>query len=310
MQKTTTLIIMLLMAASLCLGANYSPDKTGTFRLSPRNKKEVRIVANRGYSASFPENTLLSIQKAVETGCDMVMLDVRSTRDNVPVLLKDADLDRTTNTMGDIKSMTYQDLTAYRAGYTDIFNDAYADEVIPSLEETLQRFGRVRYMLNIYSIHDLPLVRDVMVKCRYQEKNVTVTMNNLEDISSAKGARFRGVTLLRSPLEAYFSSDNKELWLQNAKKSGADGFAVSYADMFGVLTPNQRGVFMVQCSKNKLPVYVIGPATTREIQEAMEYQLRGLIGKKGYIGKFTGVITSDPGRAMMIAGRLRASKLQ
>ncbi|MBO4547870.1 MAG: hypothetical protein J5758_01510 [Abditibacteriota bacterium] len=310
MRKILLSFLLALLTASLCPGADYSPDKTGSFSMSPRNKKEVRIVANRGYSSSFPENTLISIQKAVETGCDMVMLDVRSTKDNVPVILKDADLDRTTNTVGDIKSKTYQDLTACRAGYTDVFRDAFADEVIPSLEETLLRFGKTRFMLNIYSIHDLPLVRDTLSKCRYQEKNVTLTMNSLEDISSAKGARFRGAVLMRSPLEAYFASENKELWLQNAKKAGADGFAVSYADMFGILNANQRGVFMVQCSKNKLPVYIIGPASAREIQEAMEYQLKGLIGKKRYTGKFTGVITSDPGRAMMIAGRLRASKLQ
>ena len=309
MKNILALILTALLAASACFGANYSPDKTGSFRLPPRNKKEVVIVANRGYSSNFPENTLIAIQKAAETGCDMIMADVRSSRDNVPVLLKDAELDRTTNAAGDIKGKTFQDLQACRAGYTEIFGSAFAEEGIPSLEETLTLYRRTRFMLNIYSAFDISLAREAMKKARYSEKNAILTLNTLEDVSTARGARFGGRVYLRSPLEDYFASDNKSAWIEAAKKSGAEGFVVSYADMFGVLSATQRGIFMVQCSKSKLPVYVIGAANAGEIQSAMEYQLKGLIGKKGYVGKFAGVITADPGRAMLIAGRLKATKL-
>ena len=162
-------------------------------------------------------------------------------------------------------------------------------------------------MLNIYSAFDIPLAREAMKKARYPEKYAILTLNTLEDVSTARGARFGGKVYLRSPLENYFASEDKSAWIESAKKSGAEGFVVSYADMFGILNATQRGVFMVQCSKYRLPVYVIGAASAGEIQNAVEYQLRGLIGKKGYVGKFAGVITADPGRAMLITGRLKAA---
>ncbi|MBP5273843.1 MAG: hypothetical protein ILO36_02770 [Abditibacteriota bacterium] len=270
----------------------------------------MKIIANRGYSSNFPENTMLAFGKAAETGCDMIMLDVRSTKDNVPVALKDASLDRTTNTFGDIKSKTFQELTAFRAGYSEIFGQQFAEEGIPSLEEVFGTFRKKRLMLNIYSSFDTPLVREAMRKTKYSEKNAILTFNNPEDISTARGAGFRGEIFFRSPLEDYFRAQDRSVFIANAKKNGANGFVVSYSDMFGVLDQSKRGVFMVQCAKNRLPVYVIGSSSTLDIQAAMEYQLRGLIGKKGYTGKFAGVITPDPGRAMLIAGRLKAGVIK
>ena len=54
----------------------------------------VTAVAHRGDPYRARENTLPSIRSAVERGADAVEIDVRVTRDGVPVLLHDSTLER------------------------------------------------------------------------------------------------------------------------------------------------------------------------------------------------------------------------
>lgn len=54
------------------------------------------IIAHRTSPLDAPENSLAGIEASVAAGCDHVELDVRLTRDGVPVLMHDALLLRTT----------------------------------------------------------------------------------------------------------------------------------------------------------------------------------------------------------------------
>ena len=54
----------------------------------------MKIVAHRGYSARFPENSLLAFERAIACGADLVETDVRMTRDGVLVCWHDPDLRR------------------------------------------------------------------------------------------------------------------------------------------------------------------------------------------------------------------------
>lgn len=42
----------------------------------------MKVVAHRGYSGAYPENTMLAFQKAVEAGGDEIELDVQLAKDN------------------------------------------------------------------------------------------------------------------------------------------------------------------------------------------------------------------------------------
>ena len=54
------------------------------------------LVAHRGDAGRYPENTLVSIRAALESGVRAVEFDVQFTRDEVPVVLHDVNLRRTT----------------------------------------------------------------------------------------------------------------------------------------------------------------------------------------------------------------------
>jgi glycerophosphoryl diester phosphodiesterase len=53
------------------------------------------LLAHRGYAARYPENTLPAIAAAVVAGAKLIEFDVQLTADHVPVLLHDADFQRT-----------------------------------------------------------------------------------------------------------------------------------------------------------------------------------------------------------------------
>lgn len=75
-----------------------------------RNTDKLIVAAHRGYSARFPENSLLAFREAASLGVDVIELDVMLTKDNVPVIAHDDRLDRLSNGTGLILDYTYDEL--------------------------------------------------------------------------------------------------------------------------------------------------------------------------------------------------------
>ena len=57
-----------------------------------------QLVAHRGYQAKYPENTALSLTKAVEAGAVFIELDVQFSADQLPIIYHDIDLRRVSGT--------------------------------------------------------------------------------------------------------------------------------------------------------------------------------------------------------------------
>jgi len=57
-------------------------------------------IGHRGAKGHEAENTLVSFQKAIALGVDMIELDVYLSKDNHPVVIHDKTLDRTTSGHG------------------------------------------------------------------------------------------------------------------------------------------------------------------------------------------------------------------
>lgn len=73
-------------------------------------EKDFIIVGHRGASAYEVENTLTSIRKAYELGADIVEIDVRLSKDNIPLLFHDDNLKRLTGIDKPIKELTVKEL--------------------------------------------------------------------------------------------------------------------------------------------------------------------------------------------------------
>ena len=93
----------------------------------------MRVMAHRGYSGAYPENTMLSFRKAVEVGTDGIELDVHATKDGVLIVHHDERVDRTTDGTGRICDLRFEELRRFNAA--KLWADRYALERIPAFEE-------------------------------------------------------------------------------------------------------------------------------------------------------------------------------
>lgn len=95
----------------------------------------MKIIAHRGFSGVYPENTMLAFKKAIEIGADGIELDVHLSKDGQVMIIHDEALKRTTGLDGVISDYTRAELEKISAGKTK--NDEFGFTPIPSLEEYL-----------------------------------------------------------------------------------------------------------------------------------------------------------------------------
>ena len=99
------------------------------------------IMGHRGAAALEPENTLLSITRAMEIGVDAVEIDVRLSKDKEIVVIHDSTVDRTTNATGPVSSYALKEMKKLDAG---------KGETIPTLDEVIDLIGhKVRLIIEL-----------------------------------------------------------------------------------------------------------------------------------------------------------------
>jgi len=131
--RFTTIALMV-----LAVGFVLSHSAVGAEGSGPKN---IVVVAHRGAHKTVPENTLASLEKAIELGVDYVELDVRRTKDGVLVLLHDASVNRMTNGKGKIEDLTYDEIHKLNIRA----RTATAGQKIPTFDEFLEHAkGRMK----------------------------------------------------------------------------------------------------------------------------------------------------------------------
>lgn len=93
------------------------------------------IGAHRGFSARYPENTLLAVKEAVDLGVDLVEVDVYSSRDGVPIIAHDCCLERCSSGNGNIHDYTLEELKQLDFGIHR--GTCYEGLKLPTLEQFL-----------------------------------------------------------------------------------------------------------------------------------------------------------------------------
>ncbi|MCK5672218.1 MAG: glycerophosphodiester phosphodiesterase [Spirochaetales bacterium] len=80
-------------------------------------KNALKVVAHRGDSAFFPENTLQAFKSAAELGVDCLETDIHLSSDGVCVIWHDDTLERLTGDKDLVGNKTYKELMTVDAGY-------------------------------------------------------------------------------------------------------------------------------------------------------------------------------------------------
>ncbi|MBD8665688.1 glycerophosphodiester phosphodiesterase family protein [Rhizobium sp. CFBP 8752] len=122
--------------------------------------RQCAIVAHRGVWQDAPENSLLSIQRAIDAGYDVVEIDVRRTADGEFVLLHDDTLERMAGLSSEPEQLTLQELTSTALRNRDGGSDnALTDEKLPSLLDVFELTrDKILIHLDIKHRHVIPEV--------------------------------------------------------------------------------------------------------------------------------------------------------
>lgn len=110
--------------------------------------KRPLLLAHRGFSGEYPENSPLAFRMAVEkTAVDGFESDVHVTKDGRLVIFHDATLGRTTKGSGYIRDHTYEELLTLDIG--EWKSPAFAGERIWTLEQLLDFCKETGKILNL-----------------------------------------------------------------------------------------------------------------------------------------------------------------
>lgn len=99
-----------------------------------------RLIAHRGYSSKYPENTLASIQAALDSGATYIEFDLQMIADNEFILMHDPDLQRASGIKKSIFSLTRTTVRNFHADYSTQFSGQFSGIKIPLLEHVISLF--------------------------------------------------------------------------------------------------------------------------------------------------------------------------
>jgi len=127
----------------------------------------VKVVAHRGYSGRYPENTEIAFRKALALDVEMIEFDVHLAKDESLIVIHDATVDRTSDGSGRIAEMTLPEIKALDAG--SWFDEAFKGQRFLTLQEALDLMdNKVRLNVHIKAYeHD-------------REQLVTLTIHEME----------------------------------------------------------------------------------------------------------------------------------
>jgi glycerophosphoryl diester phosphodiesterase len=101
--------------------------------------KKTMVFGHRGYMGKYPENTLLSFEKAIEENIYGIELDVQRCATGEIVVIHDDSVDRTTDGIGLVSELSYSDLLKL---------NIEKNQKIPLLTEVLDLINK-RVVVNI-----------------------------------------------------------------------------------------------------------------------------------------------------------------
>lgn len=119
-----------------------------------QSERYIYVAGHRGFPSKYPENTLLSFQAAIDSGVDMVELDIRMTSDKELVVIHDATVDRTCDGSGLVAEKTLKEMQSLDAGLYK--GEAFRGTRIPTFEETLETLKDYKTMLYNFELKEYP----------------------------------------------------------------------------------------------------------------------------------------------------------
>lgn len=133
--------------------------------------RHIFVEGHRGACALYPENTLLSFEKAIDMGVDAIEFDIWLSKDKVPVLMHDGNPWRTCGVDSHLRNMTLAEIKKLDPCSFRKFGESFRGQVqVPTLYE----------LLDLVKAKQPGLKLGVEIK-EYTEETVDITVKALKE---------------------------------------------------------------------------------------------------------------------------------
>lgn len=238
------------------------------------NEDEFIVIAHRGASAYYPENTMAAFRGAVEMNAEMIELDVMLSKDGVPVAFHDAKLNAHTDGRGKLDDYTLEELKKLDAG--SWFDAKYSEEKIPTLEEVLA-FAAGKVALNI-EIKTEAVTNNL--RGGVEEKSIElVKQYDMEDHIMFSSFDYRAVSHLKE-LAPEMSTALLYEKRQSATKLPSDLIKQYKADAFNCSYRQLSKKRMGNLSANNIPVFVYTVDQEVRMRKLLDLGVSGIFTNK------------------------------
>ncbi|MEK5493211.1 glycerophosphodiester phosphodiesterase family protein [Paenibacillus sp. FSL R7-0297] len=245
--------------------------------------EKVYTIAHRGASGYAPENTIPAFELAREMDSDSIELDIHLTKDQIPVVIHDDTVNRTTNSKGYVRNMTLEQIKQLDAGswfnkaYPMFAREIYVGTTIPTLDEVFETFGKeISYVLEIKE--STPKINIEVLLNEYIKKYDLEKVVAIHSFSAASLRKFHSINP-DIPLYQLVWNDYSSVRLTEAYLADVKSYAVG-------ISPNFQGTSASYVAQIKRAGLKVMPYT-------INYQLNM---DKAYSWGVDGVYTNFPDR--------------
>jgi glycerophosphoryl diester phosphodiesterase len=145
--RTTTLIALLALSGCASTADTNATSLSAAFDCLRTSNAAVVSAHRAGSGPGVPENSLIGIRASIAAGVAVLEIDVALSADDVPVLMHDRTLDRTTTGRGPVSGLRLSQLQTYMLRDP---SGALSSERVPTLAEALAASnGKAVLMLDI-----------------------------------------------------------------------------------------------------------------------------------------------------------------
>ncbi len=232
------------------------------------------VIAHRGASAYYPENTMPAFRGAVEMKAEMIELDVMMSRDGIPVVFHDAGLDDHTDGEGRLKDFTLRELKKLDAG--SWFDAEFAGVKIPTLDEVLSYAkGKIAVNIEIKTEAVGDSIRGGVEEACLE----LVRKHGMEDHVIFSSFDYRAVSHLKTlapeiPAALLFNKKQSEGVLPSelVAKYGADAFNCSFKEL------NKKRLGDLR--QHAIPVFVYTVDNPKRMRKLIDKKVTGIFTNK------------------------------
>lgn len=180
--KVVLLVLFLLVISTLSIV--FVPDFFDTidnsFSIMSHTDKAPKLVAHRGLSSVYPQNTIPAFEGAIEYGFDGMECDIHTTKDGKWVIIHDETVEKMTDGEGAVADMTSEQIQSLTIDYGNGIEN-YKELKMPTFEEYLSLCEKhdIIPVIELKNCDEkyLPDLKEMIDSCKFIKEPVLISFN-------------------------------------------------------------------------------------------------------------------------------------